>query len=259
MSEWNALARKLATLVATDDMFEAGARTISIGGSPAPMTAILNEIDDTVLERALEIVADDNTVTLVVSGRRLRGILSVSPADMDTASATGHALARDEPDVLNAALALVEQLCGSAKRITVRSTPAVPFGKGGDRGISADALAEIWQVQMREVPEPPMRRFLSSNAAAISAMMHINDGDIIATSGDFDALQTIWNTQLHTFRKAHRKFQSGEDGPQLICFEGALGDGTAAAFAVAGDDVVLLAYRPDHLGAMLASWRAITS
>jgi hypothetical protein len=258
MSDLNALAQKLTALAGKNDQFDAGARVISQGGVPSPIGAMLNEIDDTVLERNLEFVADDQTINLIVSGRRLRGFMAVTPEVSGAAQVLGKTLARDEPDVVQAASELLSQLCGSAMRMTVRSLPPQPFGTGGDRGISARGLAELWQIDMDEAPQPPMAKFLSANAPAMSAMMHVSDGTVISTSGDTAALQSIWDNQIMPFREVHKQHQDPEGGPQLVCLEGALEDGAAAAMALAGDEIALIAYQPDQLGTMLASWRAIT-
>ncbi len=258
MSELNALAQKLNALTTTREVFDAGDRVISKSGVPAPINAILNEIDNTILERNLAFTTDSSTINLIVSGRRLRGFLTVSPDVPNAVPVLGQTLARDVPDVVQAASKLLSELCASASWMTVRSLPPEPFGSGGDRGISARGLADLWQVEMDETPQPPMARFLGSNATAMAAMMHVSYGHVVSSSGDIDALQSIWDTQVAAFRKSHKQHLNPDDGPQLICLEGALDNGMAAALAVCGGDVALIAYQPDHLGAMLASWRALT-
>ena len=49
----------------------------------------------------------------------------------------------------------------------------------------------------------------------------------------------------------------GTPKSKLLCLEGALGDGNAAALALAGDDFALMVYDPAKLGALHASWRSI--
>lgn len=255
MSDLNALAQKISALTAKDTVFDAGARVISQGGSPAPLAGILAEIDDTVLERNLEFTADNKTLNLIVAGRRLRGVLA-APADQ-AQDVIGKTISREDPDLLLAVSDLISSICGTAERITVRSLAPQPFGTGGERGISAQGLAEIWKLATDDAPKDPMARFLDANKTAIAALLHVRDGEIIATVGDFDTLQTIWDTQVAAFQATHNKMLSAEDGPQLICLEGALADGTAAALALADDHVVLIAYQNNHLGALHRTWQAI--
>ncbi|WP_108814068.1 hypothetical protein [Loktanella sp. Alg231-35] len=250
MSDLAELAQKISALAAKDTVFETGARVISTGGEPSPIVAILNEIDDTILERDLEIQADGAIVNLIVSGRRLRGIAAASSGADDV---VGHVLSREEPDMVAAAFVLLSELCGRAQRLTVRYLAPQPFGKGGERGISAKGLAALWKIDLDEVPKPPMERFLSTNRSAAIAMIHMTDGEMQSSAGDVTALQSILDTQLADFRG----LQTLGGGAQLICLEGALSDGSAAALAIHEDDVALIAYQPDHLGALHASWRAI--
>lgn len=255
MSDLDALAQKISALTAKDTVFEAGARVISQGGSPAPLAGILAEIDDTVLERNLEFTADNQTLNLIVAGRRLRGVLAASSGQAE--HVVGKIVSREDPDLLLAVSDLIASLCGTAQRVTVRSFAPEPFGKTGERGISAQGLAEIWRPSVADVPKDPMARFLGANKSTIAALLHVRNGEIIATVGNFDTLQTIWDTQVADFQATHGKLLNAEDGPQLICLEGALADGTAAALALAEDDVVLIAYPDDHMGALLRSWQAI--
>lgn len=258
MSELNALAQKLAVLSAREIVDQTGARMISEGGSPAPVAAILREVDDTVLERCLAFTCGNATIQIIAAGRRMRGILSVSPKS--NADVIGQVLSREEPDMVQAAADLLEELCGKAENMTVRSLPPQPFGKGGERGISADGLAELWGVALAEVdtgPKPPMEQFLTVNAPAFSSLLHICNSEIVSTAGDFAALQTIWSTQVEAFRKAHKKTLRGEEGAQLICLDSAFDDGHSAALALYEDHVALIAYEAERFGAIQASWQRI--
>lgn len=250
MNDLADLAQKISALAAKDTVFEAGARVISSGGAPNAIGAILNEIDDTILERDLEVSADGATINLIVSGRRLRGIAAASTGGEDV---LGHVLSREEPEVVAAAFALLSEICGDAGRVTVRYLQPRPFGKGGERGISAKGLADLWQVDLDETPKPPMERFLSANGPTAIAMIHMSDGAVKSSAGDVTALQSILDTQVADFRE----LQSLGSGAQLICLEGALSDGTAAALAIHEADIALIAYQPENLGALHASWRAI--
>jgi len=72
------LAKKLAALSADGETFENGLRVISDGTEPAILTAILSEVDMTVLPRKLTFAMDGSEITLVAGGRRLRGLVKAS-------------------------------------------------------------------------------------------------------------------------------------------------------------------------------------
>mgnify|MGYP001028642176 FL=1 len=257
MSDLNALAQKLNALATNDDVFDHGARVISQGGVPAPLNALLDAIDETVLERRLAFAAGDAVVSLIAAGRRLRGLVAVSPAN-DTASALiGVPLSREEPDLLDAAFAVLTGTLGAATQLTVRSLPSEPFGTSGERGVAATGLAEIWQVSMHETPLSPMAQFLQANQAALSAILHVSAGDVLTSQGDISELQSIWDTQVEAFLQSQESLPSHKDGPQLICLEGALENDGSAALALSDEDVALLVYDPAQLSALQSSWRAI--
>lgn len=257
MSDMNALEQKLNALAAHDEVFDDGARVISQEGMPALMQAFLNVIDETVLERRLDFAADDTVISVIAAGRRLRGLISVTPTTDNAADLIGMTLSRQEPAMLDAAFALFTGVFDAAARLTVRSLPAEPFGTGGERGISASGLAETWQIDTNDAPLPPMSGFLRTNEAAFSAFLHVSGGEVLETNGDVADLQTIWGTQVDTYLTAQKSLPSHQDGPKLICLEGALGDGGAAVLALAGSDVALMVYDPAKLGALHASWRSI--
>lgn len=255
MSEPDALAQKLALLATREPVDETGARVISEGGAPAPVAAILGEIDNTVLERCLVFECGQATVKVVAAGRRLRGFFDVSPRN--DAAIIGQVLSREEPEGLQQAHDLMQEFCGKPDRITVRSTPPEAFGQGGERGISAAGLATLWDVVLESGPKPPIEQFLTANAAAFSSVLHLRKGEIISTAGDFEALQSIWSTQVDAFRGAHKKTIRGEEGAQLICLNGAFEDGSSVAMVLYEDDIVLVACGADSFGAMQSSWHRI--
>ncbi|MFT6074470.1 MAG: hypothetical protein ACJAZ1_001386 [Yoonia sp.] len=257
MSDLNALVQKLNSLATNDDVFDHGARVISQGGVPAPLNALLDVIDETVLERRLDFAAGDAVVSLIAAGRRLRGLVAVSPANDAAAALIGAPLSRQEPDLLDTAFAVLTETLGAATQLTVRSLPPEPFGTSGERGVTATGLAEIWRVNMHEAPLSPMARFLLANRAALSAVLHVSVGDVLTSQGDISELQSIWDTQVEAFLQSQESLPSHKDGPQLICLDGALERDAAAALVLSNEDVALLVYDPAQLSALQASWRSI--
>ncbi len=257
MTDMTALANKLSALIAEDEVFVAGARVISQGGAPPALAAIINEIDDTVLERTLVFGIDDVNVSMVVAGRRLRGIVDVSGNLPEAANVVGQVLSREDPATMQAAGDLITLLCVAAARVTVRSLPPRPLGSGGQAGISAAGLAELWRIDVDAKPAPPMVRFLAANAASMTAHLYVTDNTVTEISGDVSALQTIWDDQATSFRKRHKALYARQDGPLLICLDGALSNGRAVALAIAGNEVCIFAYKADRIGAITTSWYAV--
>ena len=259
MSDITALAQKLARIHSSDDMFENGARVIAQGGVPSGMVALIRAIDDTVLERNLEILTGNHIITLVAAGRRLRGLAAVVPPKGKSARFVGEPLSSDDAKTIAAVGELLTGILAPAPKLTMRSLPANGFGKSGDRGISASRLAELWNVDMDEVPLPPLQRFLKSNAALLQAHLHVRDGEIVESNGDVSELQSILGNQLDAFLTTRETLPGAAEGAQLMTFEGAIGGGRAVGLAQSDDDIVLLVYEPTALGQIHASWQAVFS
>ncbi len=259
MSDLTALAQKLASLHSSEDRFENGARVISQGGVPSGMNAVLRAIDDTVLERRLEVMTGSHIVTLVAAGRRLRGIAGVVPPKGKSARLVGEVLSRDDKKMLATAGALLSELFMPAPRLTLRSLPAESFGASGDRGVTITELAATWQIDMDEEALPPLQRFLQSNATHLQAYLHVNSGEIVGSEGDVSGLQTMLDEQLDAFLATRAKLSGHAEGPQLLSLEGGLPGSKTVALAQSEDDVVLLVYDAAALGQIHASWQAVFS
>ncbi|MEL6682716.1 MAG: hypothetical protein AAFQ09_08725 [Pseudomonadota bacterium] len=252
----SALTDKLAALSSEDEVFVSGARVIAQDGGSVGLAAILREIDVTVLERTLVFTIGDATASLIVAGRRLKGILALSGQEDPS---IGQALSRDEPETLEAAGSLLSALCDKATRVMVRSEPIQPFGKGGDAGISASSLAEFWSVDLNARPLPPVARFVAAHGSKLSGYLLIEGNDVTETVGDADALRLIWDEQVLALRKNQKAIVKTQSGAQMLCFDGPMGEGTAIAIAMAGDDACICAFSSDQITALTASWQAIVS
>ncbi len=260
MTDRTAFAAKLNALIADDAVFaDGGARVISQGGAPSVLAAILAEVDNTVLERTLVFGMGAVTVSAVVAGRRMRGIVDI---DADVAGASdivGQVLSRDEPDLLENTGALLTALGDAAGVVTVRSTPVQSLGSSGDAGISATGLAEIWDVDMDATPAPPMERFLAANADKLVGLIHINAGKIAEQGGESDVLKAMWEEQIPEFRKRFKALHPKHDGPMLICLDDAIEGELGAALALVDDEACMMSYKPGDLAAIIGSWTAITA
>ncbi|MFQ1701033.1 hypothetical protein ACJ5NV_10595 [Loktanella agnita] len=258
MTDMTALANKLAALIAEDEVYIAGARVISQGGDPPALVAILNEIDNTVLERTLLFGIDDVNLSMVVAGRRLRGIAEVSGNLPEAANVIGKPFAREEPEIVHAAGDMLTLLCVAATRVTVRNLPPRPLGGSADAGISAAGLADFWNIDRDAQPAPPMQRFLRANVAHMSAYMWTSRRSLVEEQGNTALLQTVLNDQAAAFRKRHKALVGTQTDPMLVCVEGAAESGAAIAIAYIGVETCVFAYEVADIGAIIASWYAIT-
>ncbi|WP_245541084.1 hypothetical protein [Yoonia vestfoldensis] len=258
MSDQSALVTKLQALADDDATFVGSARVISMAGVPAPMTAVLAEIDNAVLERTFVFDIDGVMLRMSVAGRRLRGLVDIAGVPPTAKALTGKVLSQDDPSTTKALGTLLLDLCKDAKQITIQAQPAEPLGNPSEAGIPVAGLASLWQVAETAAPQSRMIRFLSVNAAAITAYIVAVDGEISNTQGETAQLDMIWRDQFGPFRKRQKSIFPRQESPLLVCLDHALGDGRAAAIAVVGDEASVFAYDPPAISAILASWRMIT-
>ncbi|WP_296422864.1 hypothetical protein [Yoonia sp.] len=256
MSNTSAIASKLAGLSAEGGVFTDGQRVISQAGAPPALVAILREIDDTVLERTLVFNIGKTALSLVVAGRRLRGLAAMTGDIPGMDDVVGQGLSHEDPEILRAAGAIMTQICKGDQTLTVRSTPVRPIGTSSEVGVSVSVLATHWQVDLDAKPPSPMSRFLAANAAAIAASTCAVDGNPPETRGDTTTLEAIWDAQLAAFRRRHKAILGRQEGPTLVCLDAAL-DGRPLALAVVGPEVCLFSYTRAMLLPLLASWFAI--
>lgn len=255
VTDQSAIATKLAALAATDDVFSDGQRVIT--HDLPPLTAILREIDDTVLERTLVFGIGKTSVSAVVAGRRLRGIVHISGDIPGMEDVVGKVLSHDDHEMLTAVGDILKHLCAEGARVTVASTAPQPIGASGEAGVSMAILARVWGVDLDARPASPVTRLLAANAAHITDSLHVIDGQPPMTTGDTTVLEAISDVQVTPFRKRHRSVLGKLDGPMLVCLDGAVG-GEPIALAVADGEQCLFFYQPAALPALLSSWYAIT-
>ena len=249
------LIAKLKALAGDDPVFLDKARVISSGGIPTPLDALLAEIDDTVLERALVFDIDGLTLRAAVAGRRLRGVLDVT--DQPGNGLIGQVLSQDDPDMRQSIGAFLAGLCKNAQQITVRSLPAENFGDPSDAGISAAALTQ----DTREMDPPlssPMAQFLAEIGTDVTAFLHVVTGEIVRSKGDRTAVDLVWRDQSDPLRDGQKAIFPQDKDPTLTCVAPALRDGQAVAIARIGEETGVLSCPSDGFGRILAAWHNTT-
>lgn len=287
MSDLTTLSEKLRQLAgAEDDLFADGMRLILANGERPPLAAILDAIDDTVLERRLHLEIDGKSIDLIAAGRRLRGIAAADEASGDDMAVIGQSLSREDPEMLSSVGQMLARRCTGARRIALRSLPAEPFGDGGERGVGARRLFELWEAEIAAA-EPGAAdsasdtapaddasdgasdatdgslivQFLAKCAPASQASLYFVDDEIVTETGAkaaaSAALQEIADTQLGAFREAHQRFTAPDAGPLMTCLTGVLADDTAVILVSDAEELALLVSDPGDLGALMDSWRAL--
>jgi len=257
-----ALTQKLAALASTDTSFEKGARIISDGESTAPLLAILQEIDSTVLERKLTFRVGKSYVTVIAGGRRLQGMTKLS-GDLDGAlKVMGKIISHDDADIMASVAHVMKQIGDREGRVSVETGAGDKMGTSTDTGVGTAILADAWGVDLNAEPPTPLGQFIINCGASVNASLVIAQGEIIRAKGDKaiqDKLAEVANDQWAAFEKAHSDLQDSDEGPALFCLNSGLGDQNSLAVAKKDEEVSVFVFSPDQLGNVYSAWRETTA
>lgn len=248
------LAEKLAALSSDGEKFENGLRVISDGTEPPILTAILSEADMTVLPRKLTFRMNASEVTLVAGGRRLRGLVKASKDIKGVMGVLGKPLAREETDLLDGLRAILDQFTAAAGQLTVESDNPDAMGGQTDAGITAAALADIWEVPLNVAPITPMQNFLRDCGPIATAWICMSNGADNVTGGDgtkLEALQSALAQQWDSFSKSVDKF-TGDHG--FVCLNNALGAAGSVAIVKSAQEAALICYDEEKMADLHALW-----
>lgn len=257
MTDITSLAGKLAALVAENEVYtDDGARVISRGGNPTPLMAVLQEIDDTVLERTLMFAFGDVVISLSVAGRRLRGVVEIKGKVAGGPVLVGKLLSSEDEKTTKSLGNILQKLSKTIAFVTVKSAPPQSIGGNTDAGLPASQLADVWNVDLDEEPTPPMDRFLTACAKKIKDRISLVDMAAVEETGDVDALKPLLDQQVPAFLKAQKALDKGYTGPLLVCLDSPIIDDDPVAFALIENAGCLFSYASSDLPAILSSWYA---
>lgn len=248
------LAEKLAALSSDGETFENGLRVISDGSEPAILTAILNEVDMTVLPRKLTFRMNASEITLVAGGRRLRGLVKASKDIKGVMGVLGKSLSREDSALLDGLRAILDQFTAAAGQLTVESEEPDAMGGQTDAGITSVALAEIWDVPLNIAPISPIQLFIRDCGPLVTAWIVMSDIEDNVTGGDgtkLAALKTALNTQWADFSQSVDQF-TGDQG--FVCLNNALGDAGSVAIVKGSGEAALLCYDHENMAVLHSAW-----
>ena len=254
MMDKQTLAQKLASLSSDGESFENGYRVVSDGHEPPILTAILNEIDMTVLPRKLTFKMNTSEISFVAGGRRLRGLVQASKDIKGVVGVLGKSVSRDDPEILEGLHDIIGQFTSTAGQMTVVSDEPDAMGGQSDSGLTAQALAEMWDVELNAVPPTPMVAFTRICGELVTAWVVMSDGTDNKTGGDgakLAALKSAIADQWADFSKSVDQL-TGETG--FVCLNDALGDAGSVAIIKGSEEAAVLCYNSENMAELHANW-----
>lgn len=231
----------LAALAEEKPDFQNDARVLDTAN---PLTAILDEIDATVLPAALTFDADGKTLTLMVSGRRLHRMTDGAPASLRDRPLTVEDTALTE----QAARAL-EAFAADVIALTVAHI-APPEGLDMSDRVSVDALATALGRDAEDSDLPPEQRFLTRLGDAVTAVIHLDNrvaGEMTGSPADLAGLRIVMTTQVSAFLDARSDQCASHSDPSLTILADAIAPGVSVGLAVFDTHSILFSIASDAL------------
>lgn len=248
------LAQKLAALSSAGESFENGLRVVSNGVEPPILTAILTEVDMTVLPRKLSFRMNGSEISLVAGGRRLRGLVRASKDIKGVMGVIGKSVSHDAPDVVDGLHSIIAQFTATAGQMTVVSEDPDVMGGQSDAGLTAQSLADHWKVDLNPEPLTPMMAFARDCGDLVTAWVVLKDRSENRTGGDGAKLAVLRDTiaeKWSTFSDSVDQL-AGDVG--FICLNDALGEAGSVAIAKNGSEAAILCYASENMAQLHGTW-----
>jgi hypothetical protein len=248
------LAQKLAALSSEGESFENGLRVVSDGHEPPILTAILTEIDMTVLPRKLTFRMNDSEVSLVAGGRRLRGLVMASKDIKGVMGVLGKPVSHDAPDIIDGLHEIIAQFTSAADQMTVESDDPDAMGGQSEAGVTAQSLADHWNIELHAEPPTPMIAFARACGDVVTAWVVLKDESENKTGGDgakLAVLRAAIADQWPTFSSSVNQL-TGDSG--FICLNDALGEAGSVAIVKSASEAAILCYTSDNMAQLHGIW-----
>lgn len=246
------LLRKLTALASERPVFRDGLRVLSNGIFPPPLPAVLDEIEATVLKRELSLVAGESRLGLMVAGRRVLGITTLSDDLEEWRGLIGLSLSQDDPQNVEMVATLLAAFAADERSVLLGVAPVT--GSTVAVGIS---VARLWQELDIDAPMRPIQLFIETCEPWYAACLFRSGGLWLGHSDDAALLARLRNLA----ESQADRFSAGPSGeaPCLLVLERVLDDSLSVTVARAQDDFALFAHAATDAAAIHAAWRRIFS
>lgn len=251
------LAQKLAALSSEGESFENGVRVVSDGSEPPILTAILSEIDMTVLPRKLTFKMNDSEISFVAGGRRLRGLVKASKDIKGVIGVLGKPVSHEEPEILQGLQDIIGQFTSTAGQMTVVSDEPDAMGGQSDTGLTAQNLADMWDVELYAVPPTPMISFARSCGDLVTAWVVMTDESENKTGGDGAKLAILRSAISDQWENFSTSVGQLTHDAGFICLNNALGDAGSVAIVKTSQEAAILCYDSENMAELHKKWAEI--
>lgn len=255
MPDLGPITRKLSALASDRSQLRDGLRVLSNGVFPAPLPAILDEIDATVLRRELTFSAGESRVVLTVAGRRILGVVALSDDMAGWQSLVGQPLSQDDPPRLEQTGTLLATLASGERPVLLDVQH--PTDAGIAVGISADHLRDLLE---QGEPPRPVQLFIESCEPWYAACLFRSGGVWIGHSDDqalLARLRRLAEAREGRFRATYDGADPSSATPRLLILEAALDGGLSVTATWTQEDFAIFAHVQADAAHIHRAWRRI--
>jgi hypothetical protein len=196
MSEAARLRQSLGKLAAPGEVVGQGRRRLRGGTADALIAALLCEVDETILARALTFETDDGRdLTVEAYNRRLIRLVPPAPAGTtaDLAKLFGETLTSATDDTSSRTYEFLLRFFKAAKTVTVKSAAPAAKIDATQLGPLATHLAEAWNLSATGpgVPGHAIERFVKLLDEVATAWLWRGEDGVRSSSGDTAAIADL--------------------------------------------------------------------
>lgn len=262
MKDPRRLKSKIARLASASGGHDAEGRPI-LGSEPIDgLTAVLREIDETILPRSLTLSSARGTIVVTAGNRRLISIEAVSGEGLaDVASIAGLSLTRpDVADLGRLRDALVAAF-DKTSDVRVKSAPIPGGTMTFADGTTAAALASAWGIELIDdgtdiaAEREPLDMFLASMPSIPRAWLQMDGGKPKAEGGAAELIARLKNF-ADSADMADLDMMATPEDSRFIAIGRAPDDGDCLVFVSKDTASALLLLPSKQLETAKAAWRS---
>lgn len=256
MSDDSDLLRKLAALTA-ERKFDGGAMDLGPSGGDTALAEVLQVIDNTMLPRHLVFSVGPTSVTLSVSGRRLRALIAVQGDVSAQPDLHSKLLTVAEPASLMAVGDVLRELTAKHGTLYVTRLAAQSVDGASDTGVSVSQLVGAWDVDLTSKPPTHIEQFCLALGADLLAMAVIKDGNVNAGLGNevlLAQVKQVWSDHAADFCPGSAMVGAELPNNLIILRQGLITGDADLLFVKLQDISVLSAVSSGKIASVTAAW-----
>lgn len=227
----------------------------------AVLSALLLEVEDTVLPARLTLSGSGGHVAVAAAGRRVQALLSVSDSIVEQDGDLVETILDEEGlDTAKALGEMLRRLLEGGGPFAIRSDITTRFGVESEPGLAPNRLSTLWGIVSQDSNTHPLEQFLTLIEPDIKGGLLRDGDDVVLMVGDQsleEPLADVLDAAWVDFSSERAKGSDDHNDPSLTCWQQPEGPivGVAAWSEEDGHKrLVALAMLDDSLAKVISTW-----